>query len=305
MTLTLECQSCGAALAVEAHQRTARCVYCASPSVIERPPSADRPPPELVFGFVLPPERAIAIAREFVRKPLFAPEAFRRAIPEDIRGLYLPAYLYSGAAFSQYSAQIGESYTVTETYTTTDGKGRTVTRTRTRVKTEWRSLSGQHATYVHDRIVTASRGIPNAELEAIEPFDLRALHRYTPKVISGWLAEEPSLGQAECVELARREAIDAVGGALERFMPGDSYRDLRHRTWLQDEHLALTLLPVWVLAVRYAADEPVVRLLVNGQTGRIHGKAPTSALKVALVVLAGLALVAAIIGAFALVGALR
>lgn len=289
---TLECQSCGAALAVEAHHRTAKCVYCASPSIVARPPSPDRPEPTFVLGFVVPPERALEMARRWLRRPLLAPEAFRRAVPDDIRGLYLPAYLYSAAAFSEYSAQIGENYTVTETYTTTDSQGRTVTRTRTRTETEWRSLSGRHATYVHDRVVTASRGIPNAELEAIEPFDLRALHRYTPKVISGWLAEEPSIAFTDCLQMARAEAVAAVGRMLGPFMPGDKHRNLTHRTWLEQEHLALTLLPVWVLAVRYAPDKPLVRLLVNGQTGAVHGKAPRSALKITLLVLAVLAVIA-------------
>jgi hypothetical protein len=290
--MTLECQNCGAVLAVGAYERTAKCVYCASPSIVARPPSPDRPDPSFVLGFVVPPERALDIARRWIRKPLLAPEAFRRSVPGDIRGLYLPAYVYSAAAFSEYSAQIGENYTVTETYTTTDDKGRTVTRTRTRVETEWTSLHGRHATYIHDRVVTASRGIPNVELEAVEPFDLRALHRYTPKVISGWLAEEPSIAQAECREMARSEAVETVGRMLGPFMPGDSHRDLTHRTWLEQEHLALTLLPIWVLAVRYAPDKPSVRLLINGQTGRIHGKAPRSALKITLLILIILAFIA-------------
>lgn len=268
-----------------AHERTARCVYCTSPSVVARPPSPDRPDPAFVLGFVLPPERAVSIARRWIRKPLLAPEAFRRAAPSDIRGLYLPAYVYTASARSQFSAQIGEDYTVTETYTTTDSNGNTVTETRTRTETEWRSLSGQHATYVHDRVVTASRGIPNAELEAIEPFDLRALHRYTPKVISGWAAEEPSLAMGDCLAMARQEAVEEVGRMLSRFMPGDSHRALNYRTQLAEEHLALALLPVWVLAVRYAPDQPPVRLLVNGQTGRITGRAPRSTVKVALIVL--------------------
>jgi hypothetical protein len=291
VSTTLECQSCGAALMLTAHERTARCLYCASPSVIARPPSPDRPDPRFVLGFVVPPERALAIATRWLKRPLLAPEAFRSATPSDIRGLYLPAYVYTGAAHSQYSAQIGENYTVTETYTTTVN-GKTVVRTRTRVETEWRSLSGQHATYVHDRVVTASRGIPNAELEAIEPFDLRALHRYTPKVISGWVAEEPSLSQGDCYALARQEAIDEVGRLLTGFMPGDRHRNLQYRTQLTEEHLALALLPVWVLAVRYAPDAPVVRLLVNGQTGKLHGRAPRSTLKIVILVLTLVALIA-------------
>lgn len=285
-SLTLDCQHCGATLVVEAQHRTAKCLYCASPTVVERPPTPNRPDPTFALGFVVTPERALGIARKWVKKPWLAPQAFRRTTPSEIRGLYVPTYLYSAEVHSEYQAQIGENYTVTETYTTTDSKGNTVTRTRTRTETEWRSLSGRHATYVADRVVTASRGIPNDELEAIEPFDLRAMHRYTPKIISGWAAEEPSMLLQECTELARGEALAEVGRQLEGFMPGDKHHGLSYRSWMQQEHLAMTLVPVWVLPVRYAADKPVVRLLVNGQTGRIYGKAPRSWLKVLLLVLA-------------------
>lgn len=293
--MQLECQSCGARVELAPDQRTGRCVYCGSPQVLDRPPSPDRPNPTFALGFTVPPERALEVARRWVRRPLFAPQAFRKAKVDDIRGVYVPTYLYSAVARSGYSASIGENYTVTETYTTTDSKGRTVTRTRTKTKTEWRSLSGHHAVYVSDHVVTASRGLPNEELEAIEPFDLRALRRYGPKLVSGWIAEEPSYAPAECIQLARREAMAGIGRELHGFMPGDKHRNLQYSTEFDGEDLELTLLPVWVLPVRYDEEKPVVRLLVNGQTGKIFGKAPTSWLKVTLAVLLAIAVFA---GAF-------
>ncbi len=42
------------------------------------------------------------------------------------------------------------------------------------------------------------------------------------------------------------------------------------------------MLPVWVLPVRYDEQRPPVRLLVNGQTGNIWGRAPVSLIKVAV-----------------------
>lgn len=304
--ITVECANCGAALVLQPNQLTVKCLYCGSPTVAERPPSPDCPAPIFAIGFVLPQQRALEVARRWIRRPFFAPSAFRRAVPSEIRGLYLPAYLYSAAAFSEWAAQIGEHYTVTETYTTTDAQGHTVTATRTRTETEWRPLSGKHAVYVSDRVVTASRGIGNDELEAIEPFDLRALRRYSPEIISGWPAEEPSLSDAKCVELARGEAVAQVGAELGPFMPGDTQRQLRYRTGVEREDLSLTLLPIWVLPVRYAPDKPLVRLLVNGQTGKLYGKAPLSKLKVALAVVVVVALVAAlVIAALVAAGAFR
>ena len=287
--LGLDCRTCGAVLDIAPDQRTGKCVYCASPAVIERPPSPDRPNPTFALGFVVTQERALGMARDWVRRSsIFAPTAFRQAEIDDIRGIYVPAYLYCAVAHSNYRASIGENYTVTETYTTTDSQGRTVTRTRTRTETEWRELAGQHASFVCDYVVTASRGLSNAELEAIEPFDMRALHRYGTTLVSGWTAEEPSMLEAHCLELARQETLGGIGHALAGFMPGDSHRDLQYQTRLSEEDLELMLLPVWVLPVRYADDEPMVRLLVNGQTGAVSGKAPISKLKVAIAIVAAL-----------------
>ncbi len=229
-----------------------------------------------------------------VRRPFFAPEAFRNAKVEDVRGVYLPAYLYSAAAYSDYAAQIGENYTVTETYTTTDSQGRTVTRTRTRTETEWRSLPGTCRLCQRSRRHGFARP-PDDDLEAVEPFDLRALRRYTPLVVSGWATEEPSLSIDECAQLARGEAIQYAGQSLGGFMPGDRYSSLSHRTTLHEESLTLTLLPLWLLPVKYDARKPPVRLVVNGQTGKIHGKAPKSWLKITVAILLGLGVIAAFV----------
>ncbi|MFT5328111.1 MAG: hypothetical protein ACI8P0_006020, partial [Planctomycetaceae bacterium] len=47
--------------------------------------------------------------------------------------------------------------------------------------------------YIVDIVVTASAGVTNDALEAVEPFDLRALRRYDPSFISGWLAGRRSV----------------------------------------------------------------------------------------------------------------
>jgi hypothetical protein len=281
---------------VQSHMRTAQCPYCASPSIVQRPPSEDRPEPSFVVGFVVDHERASQAVLSWIRKShLFARSDFKKAAPELTRGVYVPTYLYGAIADSEYSASIGENYTETETYVTTDSKGKTVVRTRTVVKTEWRPLSGRHSCYLVDVVVTASRGISNERLEAIEPFDLRALRRYESSFISGWIAEDPSLTQDECFKLAHQESIAKVGKLLESFMPGDSHSNLQYQTQLSNEVIDFALLPVWSFAVRYDPQQPPLRILVNGQTGRIGGKVPVSAIKVSIAVVIALIVIGGII----------
>lgn len=301
--LDVTCEACGADLVVPAAQRTAQCPYCASPTIVERPPSTDRPQPTFALGFTLTRERAVAIARKWLKsRGVFAHPGIAAGVVELTRGVYAPAYLYGAHVSARYTALIGEDYTVTETYTTTDAKGNTQTRTRTRVETEWRDLAGTYDTYLTDVVVTASRGVPNEELERVEPFDLRALRRYTPAVLAGWAAEEPSMTRAECLALASSEAEERLAHDLADFMPGDSHRSLAFDARLADEVVDLVLLPLWVFAVRYAEGRPPVRIVINGQTGRVRGAVPLSVPRIVLAVVFGLALVAVLVFLFALGG---
>jgi len=293
--LHFACGQCGAELKVEANLRTTICPYCDAPSVVERPHEATRPDPVFVVGFVIVQERAQELVRQWLgTRSIFAHSGLKKARLEKTRGIYLPGYLYGAVAHSDYSANIGENYTVTETYTDSQGK----TRTRTRTETEWRHLGGHISQYVSDRVVTASRGLPNDELEAVEPFDLRAIRRYSPAMISGWMTEEPSLPREQCMQMAHQESLDYIGRSLAAFMPGDKHSDLRYQTQLENEHVELVLLPLWVFSARYHPEKPPVRVVVNGQTGTVGGKIPYSWIKITVAVVVAIAAIVAIVLAF-------
>ena len=291
--VTYSCGHCGASLQFEG-VRTQTCPYCASPNFVEKPASAGQPDPTFVVTFTGDAEVARRKLDAWLgSRTLFADSALRRAKVEDIRGVYLPAYLYSAVARTEYTAQIGEQYTETETYTTTEN-GKTVTKTRTVTRTEYRPLAGRHLGYITDVIVSASGGLSNAELQAAEPFDLKQLRRFSPALVSGWIHEEFSRGAGECQRLSRGEAVDEVGSRLRRFMPGDSYSDLAWKTIVEWESLEPVLVPVWVLALRYRGDKPPLRVVINGQTGKVAGKVPLSWWKIALPIVLVLGAIAAI-----------
>jgi hypothetical protein len=266
---------------------------------VERAPSPGQPDPAFVVTFTGDAEVARRRLDAWIgSRTLFADPALRRSTVEDIRGIYLPAYLYSAVARTDYTAQIGEQYTETETYTTTEN-GKTVTKTRTVTRTEYRPLAGRHLGYITDVVVSASSGLANAELQTVEPFDLRQLRRFSPALVSGWIHEEFSRSSAECQRMSRTEAVDEVGIRLRRFMPGDSHSDLAWRTTVEWESLDPILVPVWVLALRYREGKAPLRVVINGQTGKVAGKVPLSWWKVTLGIVLALAVIAALIVLFA------
>jgi hypothetical protein len=294
---TFTCDQCGASLVFDG-VRTRTCPYCTSPNFVERPPSTDQPDPIFVIPFAGDTAWARrALARWLGSRTLFADSAVKRGTIEDLRGIYVPAYLYSAVARTEYTAQIGEHYTETETVMRRDKDGVERMETRTVTRTEYRPLAGRHVGYVTDVVVSASVGLSNAELARIEPFDMRRVHRFQPALIAGWITEEFSRSADDCRRVSRSDAVDEVGARLRRFMPGDSHSDLAWRTTVEWESLDPVLVPVYVFAVRYRKDRPPLRVVINGQTARATGKTPIVWWKVAIAVL----VLAAIVAAFILV----
>lgn len=294
---TFACGQCGAGLAFDG-VRTARCPYCDSPNFVERPPAQGQPDPEFVVTFVGDAELARrSLHRWLGSRTMFADSALRHATVEDLKGIYVPSYLYSAVATSDYTAEIGENYTETQTYTTTVN-GKTVTRTRTVTKTEWRPLAGRHASYVTDVLVSASAGLANVELARVEPYDFRQMRRFSPALISGWIAEEFARPLDDCAKTCRDEAMEVIGHKLGKFMPGDKHRQLAWQSQISWQSIDPILVPAWVFAVRYRPDKPPLRVVINGQTGKISGKVPLAVWKILLAI----ALVIAVIAGLILVG---
>jgi hypothetical protein len=291
------CGQCGAGLAF-AGVRSQTCPYCASPNVVERPPAAHQPQPAMIVAFAGDVAAARAqIQRWLGNRTWFADARIKRARVEDLRGVYVPAYLYSAVAHTDYEVSIGEHYSETVEYEAKDEHGEQVKKQRTVIKSEYRPLSGRHVGYVTDVLVSASTGLGHAELQAIEPYDYLHLRRYTPAVVAGWIAEEFSRTADDCMRASRREAIEDVGMRLRRFMPGDSYSDLTWRTQVEWESLAPVLVPVWVLAVRYRDDKPALRVVINGQTGAVSGPTPLAWWKVTIAAVIAAAIVVLVIWA--------
>lgn len=234
------------------------------------------------------------LGRRRIYITLLGDSALSRARVEDMRGIYAPAFLYSAVAHTSYHAQIGEHYTETETYTAMSNDGKSETRTRTVTRTEYRPLSGHHVSYVTDVIVSASHGLSNAELSRLQPFRLEQMRRFDHALVSGWIAEEFSSTADQCERACHEEAVDQVGDKLRRFMPGDGYSDLAWHTSVAWESLDPILVPVWVLALRYRDEQAPLRVVINGQTGKVVGKVPLAAWKVTLAVLTFLAIAGAI-----------
>ena len=294
--LAFQCDGCGSHLSCAPSERAVRCPFCDSPYVVERASDDATPTPDLVVPFAIEKAAADAAFHTWLGTGWFRPgDLMRRAERDGTLGIYIPCWMFSALAHSQFSAEIGEHWyeTVTETYTTTEN-GKQVTKTRTKQvrHTEWFRLTGRHHRFYSQEVVSGSKGLADAELVRVLPIDSKGARRYRAAYLSGWLAEEASVDREAAWPRANERFESKERANVSAFLPGDEARGLKVATELHRISGSLVLLPIWLVTYRYR-DKPY-RFLMNGQTGKLTGKGPLSWPRIVAAALGAVALAALI-----------
>lgn len=283
-----QCTQCGATIEMDARALSAQCAYCDAPLVDEQRATTRL---DAVAPFRVTREIAVARLHAYLRGKLWAPRAVKMLAVDgrSLRGVLVPHWVFDGVVRSSYDARVGIHWHRTETYR--DSKGQQ--RTRTVRETEWFPLSGTAARQVEGHVVSASLGLPEAESNALEPFDLGWAVPVDSRLLSGFEAEVPSIARDRALTTANEELRAAEAQRIQRtLLPGDENRLERIDSQVEIARCRAVLLPVWIAT--YAHESVTRRLVVNGQTGRCAGDVPVSAAKVTLAVVLGLLVIALI-----------
>ncbi len=277
------CESCGAEAIYDALQTSAVCEYCGSNHVMEAS-AADTEPPNGVVGFLIDVKEAGARFSSWLKGKIFTPsKAKKSAKPEAFKGIYLPYWTFDADTTTSYTARYG----IDRTETDSKGNSRTVT--------DWYRTSGVYDEFIDDCLVCATDRHNPDIINRINPFDTSKCKPYDPEYVSGFISERYTIGIKSAWETAK--------GLIQRRLRSNIESDIMHRhhadrvdslsmsTQYANKKYKYIVLPVWMSSFTY--KNKVFRFMVNGQTGKVGGKAPVSPLRVAI---------AAILGAAALYG---
>jgi hypothetical protein len=285
------CPQCGATIEVDETLMSARCAFCDSAMVED---DASREPVDSVAAFDVPRDRAAGLLKGYLQGNWLAPESVRRAARADeLSPVLVPFYAYDALARTTFNARIGIHWYRTETYTTFEN-GKTVTRTRQVQETDWHPFEGSHARRWFDHLVSASKGLVEAEANALEPFDLGRAKPFSAAMTAGMAAEHPTVPHDEARRVAGQELAELEQRTIaSSHLPGDTHSGLNSNTSSTIDKVRLVLLPVWIAA--FPGPSGAIRLLVNGQTGEVVGQVPRSKWKMGCIAVGVLALVASIV----------
>jgi DNA-directed RNA polymerase subunit RPC12/RpoP len=294
-TRSFKCDRCGAVVAFAAEKSATKCTFCDSPAVIPQPSSWNLVAPESLVPFQLTKEQAVEKFRAWVSKLRFRPgELKNKANVAGLNGLYVPYFTYDSNAHSDWSGEAGFYYYETHTRTVTGPDGRPRQETYQVQKIRWVWKSGTHGAFYNDELLCASRGLAGGMIEKLGAFNLAGLVGIRQEFLSGFDAEEYTLGPKEGWGIAAQRFVERERAACSRELGGDTQRNLSVSTRLYDARFKHLLLPVYIASYQYGGK--VWRFMVNGQSGQVVGESPVSWAKVGIAAGAVVGIVAAVIG---------
>lgn len=275
-----QCVNCGAPVTVQSYTSASRCEHCGSYIVFnERVEGVYEP--HLLLPFYVNKESAVAAMEKEFGKRVFTPRDFMSTKSlENMLGVYVPFWLYDYKACYDFA-----------------GEG-------TKVRT-WRTGNTEYTETSYyevlrkmdvdfDKIpVDASYAMEDGIMDLMEPYDYGKLQGFAPKYMSGFYGEVYNQGAPELEGRAQVKARNAseelMQGSLREYSGMKAFRkDLN----LARDGVNYALMPVWQYTYRY--QNKTYQFHVNGQTGKVVGKTPISAGKVAVYGATVLALVTSI-----------
>ena len=260
------CPSCGAELLCDATTAATSCPYCGNPTVVPGQFSGILKP-DYVLPFKLSKEDAIkALKKHYHKKPLL-PSTFSKANHlEEIKGMYVPFWMYDGEASG--SAQFHA--TTVHTYTSGDYE-----------ITETSHYDVRRAGSIgFEKIpVDASSKMPDDYMDSIEPYDYAELKPSSTAYLPGFLADKYDVSVEDSRERADKRCAGSLLSALESTVSGYTSCNETHRDiHLKRGKVYYALLPVWILNTRWEGKDFLFAM--NGQTGKLVGSLPVSTKRV-------------------------
>lgn len=283
------CPSCCAELICDESTAATSCPYCGSPTVIPGQFTGTLRP-DYVIPFKLRKEEAIAALKKHYEGRPFLPDAFKDENHiEEIKGVYVPFWLFSGEAEGKMD------FNGTRSHSYRSGDYRIT-------KTDHFRIMRQGMVPFEKIPADASSKMPDDYMDSLEPFDYSALTEFSTAYLPGYLADKYDISVEQCAQRADSRAVATAQSCLRGAVSGyemviETGKSIR----LNRGEVNYALLPVWLLSTRWNGQNWLFAM--NGQTGKFVGDLPTDPKKkrgMFAKIYAVTALIAAVIALFPL-----
>lgn len=257
------CPSCGAELICDETTAATSCPYCGNPTVIPGQFSGMLKP-DYVIPFKLGKADAITTLKKHYRGKIFLPKTFADGNHlEEIKGIYVPFWLFDGVVDGNIS------YQGTRSHTHTEGDEEVTITDHYRMD--------RAGIVPFERIpADASSKMPDEHMDSIEPFDYSELKPFSTAYLPGFLADKYDVTVEECSDRADERVAKTVRDLFYRDASAgyETCISVSENISIQRGKVHYALMPVWLLNTKWNGQDFLFAM--NGQTGKMVGDLPIS-----------------------------
>ena len=254
------CKSCGGEIVADATTGATKCPYCDNP-VVMTSQFAGGLKPDLIIPFKYDKKAAKEALNKYIASKKMVPKIFKdQNHIEEIKGVYVPHWLFSGTAVGQaeFNAERVRRWSDSD-----------YNYTETSYFSCYRSGNMNFANIPVD----GSSKMDDTLMESIEPFDIRGAVPFSTAYMAGYLADKYDVDVYASMPRANERVKKSVESALERtvegfnlVLPKDSQVDIANGFY------SYALYPVWILNTTWNGKK--YTFAMNGQTGKFVGDLP-------------------------------
>lgn len=256
------CGNCGAQLITDETTAATTCPYCGNPTIIPGQFSAGRKP-DYVIPFACEKEQAMEKLQSYYKGKKLLPKSFTSGNHlEEIKGVYVPYWLFSGSVDADMTFECGKS-------TTTREGDFDVTRTKLyRVR--------RAGTMKFEKIpCDASTSMPDDLMDSVEPYHYDSLRKFELEYLPGYLANKYDVEQKTLQKKADERAVATACDELRDSISGyDSVTEQGRSAKIRRGKTDYALMPVWLLYTKW--NDQDFLFAMNGQTQKMTGNLPVA-----------------------------
>ena len=254
------CPSCAAEIICDDTTAATSCPYCGNPSVAPGQFSGGLKP-DFLIPFKLDKNAAAAALKAYYKGKKFLSKTFMADNHiEEIKGVYVPFWLFDG------ETEAAMRFRATKVRTYTSGDYRITDTDHYRVTREGSVAFAKVP-------VDGSSKMPDAHMDAVEPFDYSGLAPFSTAYLPGFLADKYDEDAETCSKRANERILASTENAFAATARG--YATLTREysnVILKKGEVKYALLPVWMLSTKWNGQNFLFAM--NGQTGKLIGDLP-------------------------------
>ena len=251
-TRVYTCAHCGAEVVTSDTEVSTFCVYCGNPAInFSRIAKEYRP--DGLIPFKITKEEALSrVKSKFLKNPIIPKEVKRKAVPENIRGIYVPYWIIN-ARFTEASYISGDvEYD--------------------ECKEKWFFQRAGNCNF-KNMPIDGSNILNDSVSMKLEPYYFDAAVDFDEDYLNGFYSNISDMSYSDLRSSAAFRCHDFFSKESLKTVIADNrmVEDTVYWIDIQDDPLYL-MLPVWFFTFIYKGEPHTI--LINGQTGKVVGTMP-------------------------------